>query len=182
MSSKGRWKLDVVRIMEWQIYWFVAVVTILTGFKVWTQHCNKGIHWNRKMANSMLNSPTNPSNLALHKKKSNSSLCVVSLLLNEMTKSLGKSEILTRSLSTIYDIRNYFWKTSNCTPSPHEDNYSTTRATLSLTQSLFQKNLLQESRNFSIHSSLINIKLKTLQTPDGWNQFQTSLYIQIYNW
>ena len=49
-----RWKLHDIETLEWQIYWFIAVVTTLTGLKVWTQPRSGGNPWKRPMANSML--------------------------------------------------------------------------------------------------------------------------------
>ena len=39
-AAKG----DKNSTLEWQIYWFVVVVTTLTGLKVWTEHGSKGAH------------------------------------------------------------------------------------------------------------------------------------------
>ena len=36
-------KLDDIPTLEWKIYWFVVVVTTLTGYKVWSEHRSKGI-------------------------------------------------------------------------------------------------------------------------------------------
>ena len=41
-AAKGDEKFDYLPTLEWKMYWFVAAVTTLKGFKMWTQDLSKG--------------------------------------------------------------------------------------------------------------------------------------------
>ena len=170
--SSMKWKLDYVPTLEWQIHWFVAVLTTLIGFKVWNHNSSEGPHWTRMLINSMLKSHTNHTHWVLHTEKLYhlANWWIVKnarslALLNKTNQTLYKSEILTRLDNLIWIHETHFWITSNCTPS------FSTKSTTPQNEQLFllllhattaSKNLFQESKNFSIHPSqqqTLNLKI-----------------------
>ena len=142
---------------------------------LWPTLYFKDTNWTRTMANSMLNSHTNPSRLALHIEKSKpTSLFDEYLRMHLVLLYLTKSTHHCTNLKSWLD----HWKHDLDTRDPllkyeqlyllflYEDNYSTTRGTVifsSFTQPLHQKN------QKLLHSSFTttNIKRKIFLNP-GW--------------